>query len=82
MVGEAKPRDGVVLPIRVENESVQQDVHASRGAHFVQSALGCFRIEDPKDAAVARGRRHCAPAPELGHDFIRNAGDGLTRLLT
>src|SRR4030088_2727316 len=55
MVGEAKPCDGVVFPIRPEDESVQQDVHASRGADFVQSALGCFRIKYHEDAAVARG---------------------------
>jgi hypothetical protein len=82
MVGEAKPSDGVVFAIRAENESVQQDVHAGRGADFVQGALGCFRIEYHEDAAVARGRRHCAPAAQLGQDFVRNAGHGLTRLLT
>src|SRR5260221_70591 len=32
--------------------------------------------------AAARRRRHRAPAAELGHDFVRNAGYGLTRLLT
>jgi hypothetical protein len=47
-----------------------------------QGALGCFRIEYHEDAAVARGRRHCAPAAQLGQDFVRNAGHGLTRLLT
>src|ERR1700730_7144476 len=82
MVGEAEPCDGVVFAIRAENESVQQDVHAGRGAAFVQGALGCFRIEYHEHAAVARGRRHCAPAAQLGQDFIRNAGYGLTRLLT
>jgi len=82
MVGEAKPCDSVVFPIRAENEGVQQNVHAGRGADFVQGALGCFRIKYHEDAAVAPGRRHCAPAPELGHDFVRNAGYGLARLLT
>src|SRR5882757_2883433 len=82
MVGEAKPCDGVVFPIRAENEGVQQNVHASRGADFVESALDRLRIKYHEDAAVARGRRHCAPAAELGHDFIGNAGHGLTRLLT
>src|SRR5882757_4687488 len=82
MVGEAKPCDGVVFPIRAENEAVQQNVHAGRGADFVESALNRFRIKYHEDTAVARGRRHCAPAAELGHDFIGNAGHGLTRLLT
>jgi hypothetical protein len=66
MVGKAKPCDGVVFSIRAKNESV----------------LGCFRIKYHEDAAVARRRRHRARALEPGHDFVRDAGDGLTRLLT
>ena len=81
MVGEAKPRDCIVLPIRPEDESVQQDLHAGCDADFVERALGCFRIEYHEDAAVARRRRHGAPAAEPGQDFVGNAGDGLTRLL-
>jgi hypothetical protein len=81
MVGEAKPRDGVVCPIRAANESVQQDVHAIRGADLVESALDCFRIKYHEDAAVAYRRRHGVPAAELGHDFVGDAGYGLSRLL-
>jgi len=82
MVGEAKPCDGVFLPIRPKNKGVQQNVHASRSADFVQSSLDGFRIKYHEDAAVAHGWRHCCPAPELGHDFVGDAGYGLTRLLT
>jgi hypothetical protein len=57
MVGEAKPCDGVVFPIRTENESVQQDVHASRGADFVQSALDFVRIKYHEDGAWAASLR-------------------------
>src|ERR1700716_2361559 len=42
MVGEAKPCDRVVFPIRAENEGMQQNVDAGRGTDFVQRALGRF----------------------------------------